>query len=137
MNTANRPTTLALAALGAAALLSACATTGPIGAVLPLEGGRFQSSVNGLDQANALKAFTNDAELTCGGGASAQKMPWQATKPAGPVKYAVVSQTLKSKDGKEIKAENKNLEAGIAVGLRYIGLEAQDKVEVTTVFRCL
>ena len=43
---------------------------------------------------------------------------------------------MKDKDGKEIKSANKNLDAGIAVGLRYFGLDAKDTVQSTTVFRC-
>lgn len=54
-----------------------------------------------------------------------------------PAKYAVVSQTMVDKNGKEVKSsDNKMLDAGIAVGLKRLGLEPKDAVEITTVFRC-
>ncbi len=116
--------------------ISGCATPAPrpFGAVLPMEGGRYQSAIKSSDTAQALKHFTRDAEITCAKGATGTRMPWDA-KPA-PAKYVVVSQTMKEKGGKEIKSDNKMLDAGIAVGLRHLGLEAQDAVEVTTLFKC-
>ena len=125
-------TTATLTMMLSLAWLGGCAT-GPIGAVLPLEGGQFQHSVTGGDPQDALKSFTHDAALTCGGGSGKPRMPWEAAPAAN---YVVVSQSIKDKDGKEIKAANKNVEAGIAVGLRYLGLDAKDTVQTTTVFRC-
>lgn len=128
------------APLGALALivgaLAGCATPQerPRGAVVPLEGGRYQSSVKAADTQAAMKTFTNDAEITCTKNDGSARMPWQG-KPA-PGRYVVVSQTAKAKDGKEIKSDNKLLDAGIAVGLRKYGLEAQDAVEVSTIFKC-
>ncbi len=118
-------------------LLAGCATAPerPRGAIVPMEGGRYQSAVKSEDPASALKTFTNDAELTCTKGGDKSRMPWEA-KPA-PGKYAVISQTIKAKDGKEIKSsDNKMLDAGIAVGLRRFGLESKDAVEVMTIFKC-
>ena len=125
-----------LSALALASALGGCATSPPrpTGAIVPLEGGRYQSSVQGLDGSQALKTFTRDAEITCAKPEQSARMPWDA-KPA-PARYVVLSQVSKTKDGKEIKSDNKNLDAGIAVGLRYVGLEAKDSVEVVTVFRC-
>lgn len=116
-------------------LLTGCATAPqkPIGAVVPLEGGKYQSAIKAPDQSQALKVFTHDAELTCTKG-EPPRNPFAAKPPAG--KYIVLSQTAKDKDGKQIKADNKTVEAGIAVGLRYLGLESKDAVEINTVFRC-
>ena len=133
----NRNTTLPLITLLlAATALVGCASAPPrpIGAVVPMEGGRFQSSTKGPDQERAMKTFTHAAEVTCGKHDGSPRMPWQA-KPA-PAKYVVVSQNTKAKDGKQIKSDNKMLDAGIAVGLRQAGLEAQDSFEVTTIFKC-
>ncbi len=119
------------------ALAAGCATAPPRprGAIVPMEGGRYQSAVKAGDQQAALKTFTHDAEVTCTKGETKQRMPWEA-QPA-PAKYAVISQTVKDKEGKEIKSsDNKMLDAGIAVGLRRFGLESKDAVEVTTVFKC-
>ena len=129
------PTTLA--AVLSLSVLAGCATgpERPRGAVVPMEGGRYQSAVKAGDPQAALKTFTQDAELTCTKGGAKSRMPWEA-KP-DPGKYAVISQTVKSKDGKEIKpSDNKLVDAGIAVGLRRFGLESKDEVEVMTVFKC-
>ena len=117
----------------ALALLSGCAAPGPAGAVLPLEGGRYQHSITGFDPEQALKALAADAGRTCSKDPQKKLMPWE-TAPAG--RFVVLSQSMKDKDGKEIKSANKNLDAGIAVGLRYFGLDAKDTVQSTTVFRC-
>lgn len=129
---------LATATLAALATLAAgCASPPPrpIGAVLPMAGGQYQSTVKSSSSEQALKTFTRDAEITCGDGKPAKpRLPWEAAPP--PPKYVVVSQTMKDKDGKDIKSGNQMLDAGIAVGLRKIGLESQDSVTATTVFRC-
>lgn len=117
------------AAILAVLLLGACATQGPIGAVVPMTGGVHQSVVNAPDRSGALRSFDNDAKLTCG---SSSPLPGMAR----PGRYVVVSQSGKEKTAKEIQAENKNVQAGIAVGLRYLGLEERDSYELTTVFRC-
>jgi hypothetical protein len=111
------------------ALLAGCAATGPMGAVVPLAGGEHRSVVNAGDLADANKIFDNDAKLTCGSGGSFPGM-------SRPGKYVMVSQTAKTKEGKEIQTENKTVQAGIAVGLRYLGLEAKDAVTLETVFKC-
>ncbi|KNZ32627.1 MAG: hypothetical protein AD742_10385 [Methylibium sp. NZG] len=125
-----------IAVLTVATLAAGCASTPerPRGAIVPLEGGRYQSAVKSADVQAGLKTFTSDAELTCTKGGSKSRMPWEA-KPE-PGKYAVISQTVKGKDGKEIKSDNKLVDAGIAVGLRKFGLESKDEVEVMTVFKC-
>jgi hypothetical protein len=65
----------------------------------------------------------------------ASPLPWVAKPP--PAKYTVISQTVTDKSGKEIKSsDNKMLDAGIAVGLKRFGLEPQESVEITTVFKC-
>jgi hypothetical protein len=117
--------------------LAGCATPPPrpIGAVLPMAGGTYQSTVKSSDEQQALKTFTHDAEVTCRkGDAPKPRMPWEAA-PAPP-KFSVLSQTMKNKDGKDIKSDNKMLDAGIAVGLRKFGMESQDSVTATTVFKC-
>jgi hypothetical protein len=53
-----------------------------------------------------------------------------------PGRYVLVSQTAKTKQGQVIEAENKNVAAGIAVGLRCLGLESQDAVALESVFKC-
>lgn len=126
-----------MAVLAITTLAAGCASTPerPRGAVVPMEGGRYQSAVKAGDPQAGLKTFTRDAELTCTKGGAKSRMPWEA-KPE-PGKYAVISQTVKSKDGKEIKSsDNKMLDAGIAVGLRRFGMESKDEVEVMTVFKC-
>lgn len=132
----NRTLYTAPIALLCLATLAGCASAPerPHGAVLPLEGGRYQSAIKAADTEAALRTFTHDAEVTCAKTDGKPRMPWEG-KPA-PAKYVVVSQTLKTKDGKEIKSDNKLLDAGIAVGLRRFGLESQDAVEVSTVFKC-
>jgi len=118
-------------------VISGCASAParPVGAVLPLENGRFQHSIKGMDEPGALKTLAHDAEITCNKTPAGPRMPWQAPPP--PAKYVVVSQSIKNKDGKQIKSsDNKALDAGIAVGLRKFGLEGQDSVEVTTIFKC-
>lgn len=127
----------ALSAVSALALLAGCATTNPrpIGAIVPMEGGSYRSEVKSDSLAQATKAFVHDAELTCGGAEAPSRLPWAAKTP--PVaKYVVVSQTNKTTGGKEIEAENKNVQAGIAAGLRYLRLESKESVEITTVFKC-
>ena len=100
-----------------------------------MEGGRYQSAVKAGDSQAALKTFTHDAEVTCAKGETKPRMPWEA-KPA-PAKYTVVSQSVKDKEGKEIKSsDNKMLDAGVDVFTRKYGLQSKDAVEVTTVFKC-
>lgn len=54
-----------------------------------------------------------------------------------PAEHAVASQTIVDKNGKEMKSsDNKMLDAGIAVVLKRLGLEPQEAVEITTVFKC-
>lgn len=132
----NRTIYTAPIALLCLATLVGCASAPqrPQGAVVPLEGGRYQSAIKAPDTATALRTFTNDAEITCTKSDGKARMPWEG-KPA-PGRYVVVSQSLKSKDGKDIKSDNKLLDAGIAVGLRRFGLEGQDAVEVSTIFKC-
>jgi hypothetical protein len=128
---------LAATALAIATLAAGCASPPPrpIGAVLPMAGGSYQSTVKSSNPEQALKTFTHDAEVTCGDGkGSKPRMPWEAAPP--PPKYVVVSQTMKDKDGKDIKSGNQMLDAGIAVGLRKFGMESKDSVTATTVFRC-
>ncbi|MFY9509468.1 MAG: hypothetical protein WAQ05_00660 [Rubrivivax sp.] len=119
------------------ALAAGCASPPPrpIGAVLPMAGGNYQSTVKAADPEQALKAFRYDAEITCGDGQPARRrMFWEAAPP--PPKFTVVSQSLKDKSGKEVKSGNQLLDAGIAVGLKRLGLEQQDSVTATTVFKC-
>lgn len=111
------------------ALLSGCATRSPTGAVIALAGGEHRSVITSTDIAQASKTFDSDAKLTCGGSGGFPGM-------SKPGKYQVVSQTVKNKEGKEIQADNKNLQAGIAVGLRYLGMDAKDSVTLETVFKC-
>jgi hypothetical protein len=126
-----------LAAVLSYALLAGCASPPPrpSGAIVPMEGGRYQSAVKSGDSQAALKTFTRDAEITCTKGETKTRMPWEA-QPAPP-KYTVVTQTVKDKEGKEIKSsDNKMLDAGISIFTRKHGLESKDSVEVTTIFKC-
>jgi hypothetical protein len=126
-----------LTLLATAAVIAGCATPPPTpsGAIVPMGGGIFKSSIKSSDASMALKTFTNDAEITCSTGGKPSPLPWVAKPP--PPKYAVISQNAVDKSGKEIKSsDNKKLDAGIAVGLRYIGLESKEAVEITTVFKC-
>lgn len=130
-------TTLLLVTLAAVAAAAGCASAPerPYGAVLPMAGGGFKSSVKSSDASSGLKTFTRDAEITCAKGPAPSPLPWVA-KPL-PAKYAVVSQTVVDKNGKDVKSsDNKMLDAGIAVGLKHLGLEPKDAVEITTIFRC-
>jgi hypothetical protein len=136
MNKLNTPSALLAAAI-AVATLAGCASAPPrpTGAIVPMGEGRYQSAVKSADVAQALKTFTRDAEITCAKPDGKARMPWDA-QPA-PAKYAVISQSVKNKDGKEIKSsDNKMLDTGVALGLRKFGLEAQDAVEVSTIFKC-
>lgn len=115
-------------------LLVGCASAPrkPSGAVVPLEGGQYRSSLKSSNEAAAQKVFATDAEITCEK-PSESSMPW--AKPI-PGKYVVVSQTVKEKEGKDIKSDDKKLDAGIAFAVRKFGMEAQDAVEVNTIFKC-
>lgn len=77
-----------------------------------------------------MKTFDHDAKLVCGTPGAVPMLNKDG-------RYEIVSQTERAKDGKEITTENKNVQAGIAVGLRYLGLEAKDTFELTTVFKCV
>jgi hypothetical protein len=117
--------------------LAGCASPPPRpdGAILPLEGGRYQSNVKRGNAEAAVKTFTRDAEITCAKPETKTRMPWEAAPP--PAKYAVISQKMVDKNAKEVKSsDNKMLDAGIAVGLKRFGLEGQDAVEITTIFKC-
>jgi hypothetical protein len=118
-------------------ILAGCATAPerPGGAILPLEGGRYQSNIKRANAEAAISTFTRDAEITCKKPETKTRMPWEAAPP--PAKYAVISQKMVDKNAKEVKSsDNKMLDAGIAVGLKRFGLEGQDAVEITTIFKC-
>lgn len=121
---------LSLGICCAAALLGGCASSKPIGAVIPMQGGTHQSVVQSMDSTQAMKSFDHDAKLTCG---TAGAIP-ALDKPGN---YVVVSQNASAKGpGKIASSDDKRLDAGIAVGMRYLGLEGKESVELTTVFRC-
>jgi len=122
--------------LGLACALCGCASAPPrpIGAVAPMVGGGFQSTVSGPDKASASKTFTHDADVTCRKGPPPSSLPWAAAPEPG--RFTLVSQTAKDKEGKKIKSDDSKLDAGIAVGLRYMGLESKDSVELVSVFKC-
>ena len=68
-------------------------------------------------------------------GPAPSPLAWVAEPP--PAEQAVASQTIVDKNGKEVKSpDNKMLDAGIAVVLKRLGLEPQDAVGITTVFKC-
>jgi len=121
-------TSLAAAALLA---LTACAS-GPrlSGAVTPQTGGNLQSIVKATDKTQALRNFDNDAKAYCG-------TPGAIPALDKPGRYVVISQNVNEKKAEQILSSGDGkLDAGIAVGLRRFGLEKQDSVEVTTVFKC-
>lgn len=126
-----------LSLLATAVAIAGCATPPPTpsGAIVPMAGGNFKSSIRSSDTSMALKTFTRDAEITCSKGEKASPLPWVAKPP--PPKYTVISQTAVDKSGKEVKSsDNKMLDVGVAVGLKRLGLEPQEAVEITTVFKC-
>jgi hypothetical protein len=126
-----------LISIAAIVALAGCATAPerPGGAILPLEGGRYQSNIKRANAEAAISTFTRDAEITCKKPETKTRMPWEAAPP--PAKYAVISQKMVDKNAKEVKSsDNKMLDAGIAVGLKRFGLEGQDAVEITTIFKC-
>ncbi len=126
-----------LTVLATAVVVAGCATPPPrpTGAIVPMGGGTFKSSIRSPDTSIGLRTFTNDAEITCSKGEKPSPLPWVAKPP--PPKYTVISQTTADKSGKEIKSsDNKMLDVGVAVGLRHLGLEAKEAVEITTVFKC-
>lgn len=130
--TLHRPLLLVIA-LSAAACASP--PPRPTGAIVPMQGGQFRSEIAGMDAQQALSTFVRDAEITCRkGDDSAVRMPWTPAPP--PPKYTVISQDIRTKDGQQIKSDHKMLDAGIAVGLRRLGLEDKGSVQVTTMFRC-
>jgi hypothetical protein len=51
-------------------------------------------------------------------------------------KYVVLTQEVKEKSGQIASSGDGRLDAGIAVGIRHLGLERSDQVEVTTKFKC-
>lgn len=120
-----------VAAAAAALALTACAS-GPrlTGAVTPQGGGNLQSIAKGADRTMALRNFDNDAKAYCG---EAGAVP-MLDKPG---KYVVISQNVVDKKAQQIASSGDGkLDAGISVGMRYLGLEKQDSVEVTTIFKC-
>ncbi len=124
-------TSASLLTLLATAVAAGCASGPQLrGAVVPIQGGAHQSVVTGPDNTTALRAFDDDAKATCG----TQGVVKALNKPG---KYSVVSQNTVTKGAEKIaSSDDKKLDAGISVGLRYLGLESKDKVEVTTVFKC-
>ncbi len=118
-----------LTILALVAGLGACAAPQPRGAVLPMQGGIYQSVVKGPDQAMANKIFDSDAKLTCGSAGAVRVMD-------KPGKYVVLSQNGRDKDGKKVEADSKTATAGLTVGLRYLGLESKDSYELTSTFKC-
>lgn len=133
----NTPSISTLALALSLTILAGCASPPPRpnGAILPLEGGRYQSNVKRENAEAAVKTFTHDAEITCAKPETKTRMPWEAAPP--PAKYVVLSQKMVDKNAKEVKSsDNKMLDAGIAVGLKRFGLEGRDAVEITTIFKC-
>jgi hypothetical protein len=124
------PTLRAAPAAALVLALTACAS-GPrlSGAVTPQAGGQLQSVVKGSDRTSALRNFDNDAKSYCG-------KPGAIPALATPGKYVVVSQNVVDKKADKISSGDGKLDAGIAVGVRYLGMEKQDSVEVITIFKC-
>jgi len=122
---------LAQASLAAAGLALAACASGPrlVGAVTPQAGGTLQSIVKGADRTMALRSFDNDAKAYCG-------TPGAIPALDKPGKYVVVSQNVVDKQGDRANTGDGRIDAGVTAGMRYLGLEKKDSVEVTTVFRC-
>jgi major membrane immunogen (membrane-anchored lipoprotein) len=117
-------------ALTAAVLLAGCASRAQlIGVVTPMADGQLQSVVKAADKTTALRHFDNDAKLHCGKRGFIAAMDTKG-------KYVVVSQDVKEKSGKIGSSGDARIDAGIAVGIRRLGLERDDQVEVTTMFKC-
>lgn len=114
----------------AALALTACAS-GPrlAGAVTPQAGGNLQSIVKGPDRTMALRTFDNDAKAYCG-------TPGAIPALDKPGKYSVISQNVVDKKGDRANTGDGRIDAGVTAGMRYLGLEKQDSVEVTTIFKC-
>lgn len=120
----------ATAALAATLLVAACASRPQlIGVVTPMVGGPSQSVVKATDKTTAMRHFDHDARIHCG-----KRGVIAAMDKAG--KYVVVSQDVKEKSGQIAGSGDARIDAGIAVGIRHLGLERADQVEVTTVFSC-
>lgn len=129
------PSILMSAFILATAAGCASAPARPSGAIVPMEGGRHQSTVKSEDKAGALKTFSRDAELTCTKGGDKSRMPWEA-KP-DPGKYAVVSQNVVEKAAEKVKStDNKMLDVGVSLGVKRLHMEGKDSVEITSVFKC-
>jgi hypothetical protein len=113
-----------------AAMLGGCASKPMNGAVIPMQGGGYQSVVKRVDKASAMWAFDQDAKVTCG---KSSPIPALAT----PGKYSVVSQNASEKAGqaaKDIKTDNKALNAAIAI--KFPQRDTPGSYELTTVFKC-
>jgi len=128
----NRAPALTSAILAAAAslALTACAS-GPrlTGAITPQVGGNLQSLAKGPDRTTALRNFDNDAKAYCG-------TPGAIPALDKPGKYAVISQNVVDKQGDKPNTGDGRIDAGVTAGMRYLGLEKKESVEVTTVFKC-
>lgn len=125
-----RVSSLHLAGVAVTLTLAACAS-GPrlAGAVTPQAGGNLQSIVKGADRTMALRTFDNDAKAYCG-------TPGAIPALDKPGKYAVVLQNVVDKKGDKPNTGDGKLDVGVTAGMRYLGLEKQDSVEVTTIFKC-
>jgi len=111
-------------------LLTACASRPQMaGVVTPMAGGQLQSVVKAADKTTAMRYFDGDAKIHCG-----TRGVIAAMDKAG--RYVVVSQEVKEKSGQIASSGDSRIDAGIAVGIRHLGLERSDQVEVTTMFRC-
>jgi type IV pilus biogenesis protein CpaD/CtpE len=119
---------LAVAAIGT--LLTACASRPQLqGAITPMAGGQLQSVVKAADKTTAMRHFDNDAKIHCGKRGVIAAMDTKG-------KYVVVTQEVKEKSGQVASSGDSRIDAGIAVGIRHLGLERSDQVEVTTMFKC-
>jgi type IV pilus biogenesis protein CpaD/CtpE len=128
MNPCTRIPALALAL--ATALLAACASRPQmVGVVTPMASGQLQSVVKATDRTTALRYFDNDAKIHCGKRGAIAAMDTKG-------KYLVLSQDFKEKSGQIASSGDGRLDAGIAVGIRRLGLERDDQVEVATMFKC-
>lgn len=118
-----------LAAVATLALTACASRPQFVGVVTPLAGGQLQSVVKATDKTTAMRHFDNDAKIHCGKRGVVAAMDT-------PGKYVVVSQEVKEKSGQIASSGDGRLDAGIAVGIRHLGLERADQVEVTTMFKC-
>lgn len=108
--------------------LSGCASPKTRGAVVPMEGEKYQSVVKRGDKESALSAVDHDAKLTCG-------KPGMLPGKIEEGRYEVVSQNVAETAAKEAESTG-NVWADKALKIKFGDRGTAATYEVTTVFKC-